>query len=79
MDKIKLEAKKQDQKEKASLSSSSSANTCTCPFCGLQFKGESSLLWIQHDECVLWIDAHCADVTPEKITDEFICENCHVI
>ena len=44
LDKIKLEAKKQDQKEKASLSSSSSANTCTCPFRGLQYKGEFSLL-----------------------------------
>ena len=79
LEKMKLEAKKQDRKKEASPSSSSLSSTCTCPFCGLQYEDESSLLWIQCDECGLWVDAYCADVTPEKIPDEFICENCLVI
>ena len=79
---MKPEAKKQDRKKEASPSSSSLASTCTCPltpFCGLQYENESSLLWIQCDECGLWVDAYCADVTPVKVPDEFICENCLVI
>ena len=53
--KMRLEAKKHSQNKEPSPSSSSSASSCTCPFCGLQFEDESSLLWIQCDDCGLML------------------------
>jgi len=76
---MKLVAKKKDRNKEASPSSSSSASSCTCPFCGLQFEDECSLLWIKCDDCGSWVDAHCADITPENIPDDYICGNCRVI
>ena len=78
LEKMKLEEKKQKEVSPSS-STCSSESTCTCPFCGLQYEDVSSLLWIKCDKCGLWLDAYCADITPEEIPDEFICENCLVI
>ena len=79
LEKMRLETKKHNQNKEPSPSSSSSASSCTCPFCGLQFEDEISLLWIQCGDCGLWVDAHCADVTPDNIPDDYICDNCLVI